>query len=252
MRPRRISAGGVLAWREALRSLRENVRALLLFVGIVAVVAIITNLLPGSAWAGGFGTGFLFALTLAFAWWLAWVPSGLANRSNGLLAERWTTDLLRGQPGVHAVIPSLKFKGKDVDHVVVASSGIVAVETKWRGSTPRHDDLQEAAHQAADAGRTLRLSLRRQALPEHVFSTALVVWGPGADDLEQSEIQTPFGLVSVLPGHTPDAWLRSLQTGAVGEDYAATLRDELSALAVQRDREAIEAGTLLRWLARIR
>ena len=252
MRPRRISAARVLAWREALRYLNENRRALLIFAGIMLPTIAITNLLPGSAWSRGFGTGFLVTASLAFIWWVAWVPSGLANRGNGALAELWTNDLLRHTPGVHAVIPSLKFKGKDVDHVVIASAGIVAIESKWRARMPQRDDLRAAAHQAADAGRTLRLSLRDTAVPEHLFSNVLIVWTPRAISLEPYVIQTSLGPVTVMSGDATDRWREGLWAGPVGTDFAEDLRKELDALAVRRDRDAIEAGTLLRWLARIR
>jgi hypothetical protein len=56
--------------------------------------------------------------------------------------------------------------------------------------------------------------------------------------------------VTVLPGHDSQAWLDGLRTGRVGRDYGAALGREVESLAVQRDREAIKAGRLIKWLAK--
>jgi hypothetical protein len=218
---------------------------------ILVVPAVAINLLPGTpGWQKGFLTGVFAMFFVSCVWWLTWVPSGLAARSMGPLAEEWTNDALRGAPGVQAVIPSLKYEGRDVDHVVIASAGIVAVETKWRSAPPSPSDIQQAAEQAAAAGRTLRLNMHRKELADHLFRSAVIYWGPGARDVVPNVIQTSHGPVDVLPGRQASQWLAGLRSGPIGVDDAESLHAEFHQLAVARDRTALSAGPVLRWLAR--
>lgn len=251
MRRRRVSAGGARAWDEALAFLRAHVRSVLAATSVLLAGILVVNLYPGTPqWSAGFATGFLAATLLGFVWWMAWVPSGLASRSMGLVAEQWSSELLRKSPGVWAVIPSLKFAHKDVDHVVIAAAGVVAVETKWTAHAPTRAGLERAADQAADAGRTLRLSLRRDDLPVGLFSNAVLYWGPGGNAVLPVTVKTVHGPVTVLSGNDAGPWLATLRTGPVGRDYAEKLRRELVTVAVQRDRDAIKFGRLARWLAK--
>jgi hypothetical protein len=45
-------------------------------------------------------------------------------------------------------------------------------------------------------------------------------------------------------------WLESLSTGHIGRDYGEKLGREVQLLAKQRDRHAINAPRLIRWLAK--
>lgn len=169
----------------------------------------------------------------------------------GTLAEAWTDETLRKTPGVYAAVPSFKFAGKDVDHVVVARAGIIAVETKWRATPPDGEDQQRAAQQAASAGRTLRLSMRRKELPERLFQNLVGYWGPGLGDLAPRVIETAVGPVTIMGGKLVPSWLSDRRTGPVDTDYAESLHEELRQVALERDRTIVKAGPLLRWLARI-
>jgi hypothetical protein len=249
---RRVSASRLIVWREALGELRRHARILLGAAAVIVGGLLVINLYPGvPGWEAGFVTGGLTAFFVGFSWWVAFVPSGLVLRGMGPLAEQWTAEALSGAPGVLGVVPSLKFDRRDVDHVVVARAGIVAVETKWRSNRVDDDELRRCAEQAARVGRTLRLSLRRNELPEALFSVAVVIWGPGGRDLVPREIITGLGAVTVMGGHQTDEWLRRLARGPVGADYAESLQQELHALAVRRD-SGVPAGPVLRWLARAR
>jgi hypothetical protein len=252
MKPGRVSASRLIVWREALKELRKQAKAVVAAASVIGIGVAIINLYPSTPrWQSGFVTGFLVAFLMAFAWWVAFVPSGLALRSMGTLAEQWTSEALRKSDGVCAVIPSLKFDGRDIDHVVVSGAGILAVETKWKLSRPDAAELAMFADQAAGVCRTLRLSLRRENLPESLFRAAVVVWGAGARGLTRRVVETGRGPVTVMAGDDMDEWLASLRVGPVGRDYAEELERELHDVATERDR-TIKAGPVLRWLARAR
>lgn len=251
MPKRRTSGGGVQAWNEALFFLRRNWAQVAQAAAVLLSASVIINLVPGTPdWLAGFLTGFLLASLAGFAWWLAWVPSGLAARSMGLVGETWTSELLRAAQGVHAVIPSLKFEGRDVDHVVIAAAGIVAVEAKWTARPPSKAKVEGTAYAAALVGRSLRNNLKRKELPEELFSSVVLYWGPGGSQITSGVVQTPHGAVPVMAGEESDAWLESLRKGPVGPDYAEALAREVESIAVMRDRNASKAGWLVRWLAK--
>jgi hypothetical protein len=252
MKQGRVSASRLIVWREALNELRKQAAAVVAAASAIGVAVAIINLYPGTPrWQSGFVSGFLVAFLVAFAWWVAFVPSGLALRSMGSLAEQWTSELLRKSAGVRAVVPSLKFDGRDIDHVVISGAGIVAVETKWKLNQPDSAELALFAEQAGGMCRTLRLSMRRKELPESLFSAAVVVWGAGARGLTRRVVETGLGPVTVMGGEDVDEWLDSLRAGPVGRDYAEELERELHVVATGRDR-TIKAGPVLRWLARAR
>ena len=69
----------------------------------------------------------------------------------GDAAEGWTRDALAklGWPTVH----TLQFENRDVDHVVVAPSGVLAVETKYHFKTQDRRQLSKQRHAGLDAAR---------------------------------------------------------------------------------------------------
>jgi hypothetical protein len=239
-------------WQEALRELHTQRRSILGAAGVFLVAVLLINLFPRvPVWEAGFVTGVLSAFLISFVWWAAFVPSGLAMRSLGTLAERWTDETLHETPGVYAVIPSVKFAGRDVDHVVVAAAGVRAVESKWCTRRPDAAELLRYADQAAAVGRSLRLNLRRDGLGDDFFASAVLIWGPGGSGVGLQELDGGTGRVTVMGGHQAGVWLESLGRGRVGPDYAESLQREVHELAVQRD-QRVEAGPVLRWLARAR
>jgi hypothetical protein len=252
MKARRVTAGRALAWQAALASLRCQWRAALGVTALVAASVALVNRLPGVPFARGFASGVLVAALVVMVLWLAWVPSGLADRSNGALAEDWTAQVVKKSKAVWAIIPSLKFERRDIDHVVICPGGIVAIETKWHRVAVGKDRLARDAHDAAAAARMLRLNLRRPELPESIFKAALIVWGPASSVVEPTTVDSALGPVLVSSGAAANGWLNDLRTGPIGQDYAKTLSRELDDLARQRDHTAFEAGRVVRWLARAR
>lgn len=103
----------------------------------------------------------------------------------GRLTEEAVGDELRGTPGVYGVVSNLPFDRADVDHVVLAPVGVLAVEVKeihglYRGvSAARWNGMLEQAR--TGARRTTAL-LHQHGLALETWPV-LVVAGAGAPEL---------------------------------------------------------------------
>lgn len=257
----RISAGRLLAWRDALAEVRRYRWSLLLAGAAVAAVVVGVNVFPRTpAYERGLITGVLVVMYLWMAAWVVWVTSGLSPRLNGVWAESWTYEDLRQARSVYEVVPNLQYDRYDVDHIAITPAGLLAVETKWHGWMDERA-LHRDADQAAQGARSLRLNLRAGSLPvaqrltEGKVRVVLVVWGPAARDLTAQTIDTGRGSVLVLPGLALAGWLDddALCRGPIGPDYARDLARELEDLARLREAEDRDKiGPLLRRLARPR
>lgn len=109
---------------------------------------------------------------------------GTYSLACGRDAEKWTSDELRKRaPAGSRVVDWIPFGDRDVDHVLVTSSGVYVVETKYTDSVVNLKTFagvrsaQEWAGQAHRNARSIRLMLASAG--EHVDTTPLVVvWGP--------------------------------------------------------------------------
>jgi hypothetical protein len=155
---------------------------------------------------------------------------------DGRFAEQWSLDGLRKVRG-WGVVDNLPFEREDVDHVVVAPSAVLAVETKYHGlafpgtavEVSRHRRDLDAAERAAHK---IRLFLRAEKLRDAaVVVPVLIVWGPGAPELPSGH-RIDDG-VHVIDGNHPELWMHLFNaprlTPAVRRDlftrftrYAAT------------------------------
>jgi len=253
-----VSSSRVIAWTEAFRFLGRNRTVVIQGVAVLLLTTFVVNLpwLPGLPWLRGFTTGFMVTAVLSALTWMAWVPSGLAHRIQGAMAEDWTAELLAEQPDAMHVVPSLKFGSEDIDHVVVTSTRILAVETKWTASRPGASFVEDACRQADRVGHHLRMQLTRSNQREPVgplpVDVLVVVWGPNVPRDLHEEHCAAHGTVTVVGSDAvPDAVADRGQR-LVGPDFAADLAARLTALAVQRDRRALPASRTVRWLARAR
>ena len=219
---------------------------------MAVALVVFANLPWWPVYLRGFLTGSLLAGALWMAAWIVWVTSGLSVRLNGTWAEEAVLSSLRKAARVHDVVPSLKFGKRDIDAVAVTPAAVYAIETKWRGQKPGHASLVHDGHAAALAARTLRLSLNGRGVPGDLVRPVLVVCGPGAREMASSNVETPLGMVVVVPAVDFDRWLDSIPHGPIGPDYAAGLAAELHAHARRRDSLNVEAGPVLRHLGRVR
>jgi hypothetical protein len=210
---------------------------------------------PGNTYLRGLMTGMLLVAFLWIMSWFAWVTSGLAFRIQGTFAQAGVTAQMRGNKNVFDVVASLKFGGRDVDQVMITCAGITAVETKWHSRCPSNQALQAAADQAAVSARSIRNtlpSLKTAGMPSESVTAALVLCGPGGRAVSSSIVTTGLGPVDLVNVRDLDKWLARRTRGPVGPDFAEQLAGELHLLAQTRDEAAVNAGPLLRWLARVR
>lgn len=251
---KRVSAGGVEAWRAAFTELRRHRRDLLYalpgFVGFLVVV----NLPWLPAYERGLLTGAALVIALWTVVWLVWVTSGLSLRLNGVWAEEAINEQLAASPKIYGVVPSVKMGGYDVDTVAVSRGAVLAVETKWSLREANDSYVDRVAHQAARGCRTLRHELAGEELPTDLIQAVVVLCGPGAREATPRIQQVQMGWVTevaVVGALHLDAWLADHRGGHIGPDFADRLLRDLRTLAEQRDRTAIQAGWVVRRFARI-
>lgn len=251
---KRTNPGRVELYTEAAQVLRENRRDLVMvWLSVLGVVALL-NLLPLNPWATGAASGALITFLVCMTYWSTWYASGLGNRLAGTWAEGFTGEELAKTTSSVTVIPSFRFDGYDIDHVVVARHGVYAIETKHHHRF-YGDVLERDARQAAKAGRTLRLALTkgrdRVLASDELFKTVLVVWGRAARELEPGVWITEYGEVTVLSGRQVTEWLNSRQRGGLSSDSVRHLIEHLESTAVQREAAQAPDAWWIRRLARV-
>ncbi|MDQ3913814.1 MAG: NERD domain-containing protein [Actinomycetota bacterium] len=108
---------------------------------------------------------------------------GTYQTAMGRDAEEWTSKELRKRcPREWRVIDWIPFGDRDVDHVVIGTAGVYAIETKYTDSdvdleTPwGRRDVEGWSAQAARNARTIRLRLRSAGVNVEV-DPVVVVWG---------------------------------------------------------------------------
>jgi hypothetical protein len=251
----RVSGGRAEAWGAALDHLKTNRGLVARIAGVLLGSVVVINLpfFPGIAYLRGLETGILVVTFLWIVSWFAWVTSGLAFRIQGTFAEDAVTAQFRDSKAVLGVIAGLRFGKSDVDQVVITRAGITAVETKWHARPPSDRTLEAAADQAGAGARSLRNtlpSLKTTGLPSQLVTAALVVCGPGGRSVPSCTVTTGLGPVDVVCVADLDKWLAKRDRGVVGRDFAKQIGEELDQLARSRDKAAVTAGPLLRWIAR--
>ena len=119
---------------------------------------------------------------------------------------------------------------------------------------PDEDYISYAAYCAASVGRSLRLQISGEGLPPGSIRPVLVLCGRIGGHVQPHVRQVQVGSVTevtVVGAAHLDTWLEGQRGGHIGPDFADRLLRDLRALAEQRDSTAIEAGWLLRRLARV-
>jgi hypothetical protein len=129
---------------------------------------------------------------------------------DGQLAEQWSLAGLRKLRGWH-VTDNVPFEREDVDHVVVAPSAVLAVETKYHSranpdSSAETDRHRRELHSADRAAHKIRLLLRAEQLRDAAqVVPVLIVWGPGAPELPDG-YRLEDG-VHLVDGNHPELWM---------------------------------------------
>ena len=132
---------------------------------------------------------------------------------------------------IFGAVHNIEVRLPDIDSLVLAASGIYAIETKWRFGRPDQRWLAGAVEQANEAARSARLVLLSKGLQERSEVQALlVVWGGAARDLAEP---THHGSVVVMPGRALTAWLVEREGHVLEAERAQALLASLRGLAEQ-------------------
>lgn len=184
-------------------------------VGIAAGYAAVTALVV--ALSRPF-RGFVAGAATASFFWIVWVlvesPSS-ASKSLGGEAEIWTSSGLRRlRRAGWTVIDHVPFEERNVDHVLVGPSGVIAVESKYSGGLWRivGDELRgpigDPLGQAREGARKIRLLLQSEPIGVRVpVAPALAVWGPAQGQIKGGR---PVSGVWLLVGRESREWARQL------------------------------------------
>lgn len=195
-----------LAYVSAARSAGRRWRSYLALVGITATVLTAIALVPATPLRHGYAGLVLSAVG-------AMIVIGLIGMNNpaldGRFGAQWSVEGLRTVRGWH-VTDHLTFEREDVDHVVVAPSAVLAVETKYHAracpagpAETERDDLDAAERAAHNIRIFLRSEKQRDAAV--VVVPVLAVSGPGAPPLPNGHrIDND---VHVVDGTHPELWM---------------------------------------------
>jgi hypothetical protein len=140
-----------------------------------------------------------FILCLAVSWD---EMSGGYYLAAGIEAQRWTSRKLRSSAGRDGrVIDSVPFEYMDVDHVVLATVGVLAIETKYTdreiAMAPKDLELLSAwAAQASESAEKIRLFFLKRGVD---VAPVVVVWGQHVRGLPHDHDGVRFVHGSDLP-----------------------------------------------------
>jgi Nuclease-related domain len=211
-----------------------------LVLGLVIAIAVITTLVVGLVLGtDAFWLGFIIGVggtgAACYAVWLATETTGARSWLVGSNAEVWTGEELNRLGNDWRRVDCVPF-GQifDVDHLVVGPAGVFAVETKftavpWRADGPSFE-LRRAVRNAEWKARKIRLMLKAAGNPG--TTPVLVIWGPGAPDIDGGSAL--FDGVLVCEGRKAAEWRKALADGPA----ALSMSECLELLALVEDHVA--------------
>lgn len=249
---RRVSGGRLMLWRAAIARFNDIRGELLWPAVVVAGGLVLVNLPWWPPYERGLMTGAVVVTALWILAWVVWVMSGLGHRLNGVMAEDVTNEFLRKHQRTLASLPNYKLESVDIDNVLVTCAAVYAVEVKWRGTQPSRRRVRDDADRLQAAVDELRAQLDGTGIPKSWIRGLLVLQGPGARSIP-TELLRLKGQerVRVVSGVDLPAWLDGQDRGMIGPDFAARLVEGLRRSNTDLE-AALDAGPVLRWLARTR
>lgn len=205
------------------RDRRDLAQAMLAISACVAIILFFNRGL-----IGGLLTGALITFLGAAILWNYLIYGDALRYLHGAWAEDWTREELQravaDNLAWHA-LDNIQLQGGDVDHVLIAPGGVIAVETKFYGKAGRAAYAVDHVRGAARAAtRVAGLLTTVRAVGQDVYPV-MVIWGPGAKPLADVAEE---GGVTVVKGTALLQLLRRYSTGRLAQDHAADLFDALS------------------------
>ena len=228
------------ARRQARKTFRAFVaanRRLIAVVGVVLALSLVPTYLTDDAWSQGFLTGMV---AMAF---LGVLAVGFAVHTEGLqqLAGAWGEDNTRDELDkarkrghIWGAVHNIEFGGfGDIDHVVLAPGGVLALETKWKFRDLARAWLHKDLRQASAAAAKTRSVLRSKGFDVlHDVTPVVVVWGKGGHEIADGG-ELVDGVHLVYGGELAD-WLVRWGSGRLAQDNAEPVLAKLEAFAQAR------------------
>ena len=217
----------------------EHRRSLAPAAALVLLAFVPVGLLVPGSFLRGMVVGTAVTLTVTMLMFASLVGSNSIRFFVGSLGEEATEELFttrqRRRDG-WTLINGLVVNGRDIDHIAVGPGGVLAIESKWRGSERSSRDwAQQARRQAAEAARVTRNLVRQEARHVADVMPVLIEWGPGA---HRRPLEHVDGVVSVS-GRNLDSFENWLAEQRLDREQASSIAEALTGfLERQIDRDS--------------
>jgi hypothetical protein len=227
--------------RESLRDFLKDkwwaiaLYVLFLLVVLAVTVYIYTRVVGGGqgAFLAGLATGAMVAWAVGSVGWL-WILFGNGyTYLVGHQGEMSTRDVLRRaqrKGTIFGWVDNVELDRADIDHVVVAPCGVLAIETKYSKAKVRPRDVEAWTAQAAGRARkTSSVMLSSGIKRRESVRPLLVVWGaaPGLEEAFGGEMGE-----HIVRGDDLGQWLAGQPSGAIEANDALPLVDAMEQFAI--------------------
>ena len=219
--------------RTELWSGRRNIAAAAAWMLGAAVVVIVLPV--GSGMVRG-----LVAGTLVASWaWMVFVTSLIRTYpvTMGEWGESFTREALESREFGWPFLDDIPMEKRNIDHVAVSPRAVLAIETKFVGAGRQwaRDPHRNAAMDGArSSARSVRSILRSQGITDMPVEPVLMLWGPGAAQLE-GDWAIVDGVHVVRGVSAADEWRRLCSSGDISPSRAATVVGMLRSHQAMRD-----------------
>jgi hypothetical protein len=220
---------------EVIRFARANWGVLAYAVVCTGVVAALPLLIGSPPYASGFALGFTIAAMIGIVIGGFLLAGDGALLIAGTFGEAYADAAVakaRERGLVWDAVSNVEASGRDVDLVVFAPCGVMALESKWRFRGAGRQWLAEATAAARDGARQAQLVLMSKGIEYRTeVQPVLVVWGGAMRELPNEQIVAG---VPVVRGDFLLTWLERCQTGRLAQDHASAVHQKLRAFADAR------------------
>ena len=198
--------------------------------------AVVVLVLPvGSAVVRGFVSGMLVA-----SWvWLVLITSLIRTYpvTMGEWGESFTREVLENREFGWPFLDDVPMEKRNIDHVAISPCAVLAIETKFVGAgrqwaTDRHREA--AMDDARSSARSVRSILLSQGVKDVPVDAVLMIWGPGAGQLE-NDWAIVDGVHVVKGVAAADAWRQHCNVGDISAARAKELHGILTSHQAMRD-----------------
>ena len=157
-------------------------------------------------------------------------------------ATRTEIDAARKRGHLWGAVHNIEWGGHDLDHLVLAPAGVIAVESKWKRFAVDPSQLERDALQAqAMADWAQRLLRSKDVGHQLAVRPLVVVWGRGRRAIPEGG--TVVEGVSIVRGEELADWLAAHAVGLLGREIAEEVRRRVTGFRDRAVRRTVAAET---------